>query len=209
MRVQGKVVVITEASERRSGILDGARPTSEDDTATTFELFFDLVYVFAMTQVTGYMVHAHDALGVLQGLLVLALLWWTWCAYAWLGNQARADTGIVRGAMAVAMAALFVVALTIPEAWDDAEGGFDGPLVLVFAYLLVRCVHLTVDLPPGPLVRRVRAPFPEPSVYFRTDHVIRRRGTRLRREIRCCCWSRADISRPPLLVVDTHTARRV
>ena len=85
-----KVVVITEASERRSGILDGARPTSADDTATTFELFFDLVYVFAMTQVTGYVVHAHDALGVLQGLLVLALLWWTWCAYAWLGNQARA-----------------------------------------------------------------------------------------------------------------------
>jgi low temperature requirement protein LtrA len=71
-----KVVVITEASERRSGILDGARPTSEDDSATTFELFFDLVYVFAMTQVTGYMVHAHDVLGVLQGLLVLALLWW-------------------------------------------------------------------------------------------------------------------------------------
>jgi low temperature requirement protein LtrA len=139
-----KVVVITKASERRSGILGGARPTSEDDTATTFELFFDLVYVFAMTEVTGYMVHAHDALGVLQGLLVLALLWWTWCAYAWLGNQARADTGIVRGAMAVAMAALFVVALTIPEAWHDAEGGLYGPLVLVVAYLIVRCVHLSV-----------------------------------------------------------------
>jgi Bacterial low temperature requirement A protein (LtrA) len=61
------VVVITEAGERRSGILDGARPTSEDDTATTFELFFDLVYVFAMTQVTGYMVHAHDALGGTPG----------------------------------------------------------------------------------------------------------------------------------------------
>jgi low temperature requirement protein LtrA len=137
-----KVVVITEASERRSGILGGALPTSEEDTATTFELFFDLVYVFAMTQVTGYMVHAHDALGVLQGLLVLALLWWTWCAYAWLGNQARADTGVVRAA--TAMAALFVVALTIPEAWDDAEGGLYGPLVLVGAYLLVRCVHLSV-----------------------------------------------------------------
>jgi low temperature requirement protein LtrA len=138
------VVVVTKASGGRSGILDGARPTSEDDTATTFELFFDLVYVFAMTQVTGYMVHAHDALGILQGLLILALLWWTWSAYAWLGNQARADTGVVRAAMAVAMAALFVVALTIPEAWNDAEGGLDGPLVLVGAYLLVRCVHLIV-----------------------------------------------------------------
>jgi low temperature requirement protein LtrA len=139
-----KVVVITKAGERRSGFLGGARPTGEDDTATTFELFFDLVYVFAMTQVTGYMLHAHDALGVLQGMILLALLWWTWCAYAWLGNQARADTGIVRAAMAVAMAALFVVALTIPEAWDDAEGGFNGPLVLVGAYLIVRCVHLSV-----------------------------------------------------------------
>jgi low temperature requirement protein LtrA len=138
------VVIITEAGERRSGVLGGARPTGEDDTATSFELFFDLVYVFAMTQVTGYMVHAHNALGVLQGLLILALLWWTWCAYAWLGNQARADTGVVRAAMAVAMAALFVVALTIPEAWDDAEGGLYGPLVLVGAYLIVRCVHLTV-----------------------------------------------------------------
>jgi low temperature requirement protein LtrA len=139
-----KVVVITDASERRSGILNGGRPTGEDDTAITFELFFDLVYVFAMTEVTGYMVNAHDALGILQGLIVLALLWWTWCAYAWLGNQARADTGVVRGAMAVAMAALFVVALTIPEAWDDAEGGLYGPLVLVGAYLIVRCVHLSV-----------------------------------------------------------------
>jgi low temperature requirement protein LtrA len=142
--VQGKVVIITQADERRSTVLGGARPTSEDDTVTTFELFFDLVYVFAMTQVTGYMLHAHDALGILQGLLVLALLWWTWCAYAWLGNQARADTGVVRAAMAVAMAALFVVALTVPEAWHDAEGGLYGPLVLVGAYLIVRCVHLTV-----------------------------------------------------------------
>jgi low temperature requirement protein LtrA len=66
-----KVVVITEASERRSGILDDARRTSEDDTATTFELFFDLVYVFAMTQVTGYMVHTHEltATNVLQPVL--------------------------------------------------------------------------------------------------------------------------------------------
>ena len=139
-----KVVVMSEASERRSGILAGARPTSEGDTVTTFELFFDLVYVFAATRVTGYMSHAHDAPGVLQGLLILALLWSTWDGYAWLGNQVRTDTGVVRAAMAVAMAGMFVVALAIPEAWDDAEGGLNGPLVLVVAYLLVRCVHLTV-----------------------------------------------------------------
>jgi low temperature requirement protein LtrA len=127
---------------RGGGLLGGVRPTGEDDRVTTFELFFDLVYVFAATQVTGYMAHAHTGHGVLRGLLLLALLWWTWSAYAWLGNQARADAGLVRAGMAVAMAAIFVVDLTIPEAWQDAPGGLNGPLVLVSAYLLVRCVHL-------------------------------------------------------------------
>jgi low temperature requirement protein LtrA len=122
--------------------LGGVRPTGEDHRVTTFELFFDLVYVFAMTQVTGYMAHEHSGHGVVRGLLLLALLWWTWSAYAWLGNQARADEGLVRAGMAVAMAAIFVVALTVPEAWQDAPGGLDGPLVLVGAYLVVRCAHL-------------------------------------------------------------------
>ena len=130
--------------QRRGRLLGGVRPTGEDDRVTTFELFFDLVYVFAATQVTGYMAQEHSAYGVAQGLLVLALLWWTWSAYAWLGNQARADEGILRAGMAVAMAAIFVVALTIPEAWHDAPGGLNGPLVLVGAYLLVRCVHLAL-----------------------------------------------------------------
>ena len=122
------------------------RPRASDErhTVTTFELFFDLVYVFAATQVTGYMAHAHTAHGVLQGLLILALLWWTWSGYAWLGNHAHADEGILRAGMVVAMAAIFVVALTIPEAWHDAEGGLDGPVVLVCAYIVVRAVHLTV-----------------------------------------------------------------
>ena len=97
--------------------------------------------MFAATQVTGYMADDHTGHGVVQGLL-LALLWWTWSAYAWLGNQARVDEGVLRAAMAVAMAAIFVVALTIPEACHDAPGGLDGPLVLVGAYLVVRCAHL-------------------------------------------------------------------
>ncbi|MDT0345737.1 low temperature requirement protein A [Streptomyces litchfieldiae] len=120
------------------------RLTGEADRATTFELFFDLVYVFAATRVTGYMANAHSAHGVLQGLVILALLWWTWAGYAWLGNHARADSGVLRAGMTVAMAALFVVSLTIPEAWNDMAGGLYGPLVLMCAYLIVRCVHLTV-----------------------------------------------------------------
>jgi low temperature requirement protein LtrA len=137
--------MVEQRQARRPGrVLGGVRPTGEDHRVTTFELFFDLVYVFAATQVTGYMAHEHSGQGVVQGLLLLALLWWTWSAYAWLGNQARADEGLVRAGMAVAMAAIFVVDLTIPEAWQDAPGGLNGPLVLVGAYLLVRCVHLTL-----------------------------------------------------------------
>jgi low temperature requirement protein LtrA len=117
---------------------------AEEHRVTTFELFFDLVYVFALTQVTAYMAHAHSATGVLQGLLLLALIWWSWSAYAWLGNQARADLGLVRAGMSVAMAGVFVVALAIPEAWHDLPGGLDGPLVLAGAYLFVRCVHLVL-----------------------------------------------------------------
>jgi low temperature requirement protein LtrA len=131
-------------AQRRGRVLGGVRPTSQDHRATPLELFFDLVYVFAVTQVTAYMAKEHSAHGVRQGLQLLTLRWWTWSGYTWLGNQARADEGLLRAGMVVAMAAMFVVALTIPEAWQDAPGGLDGPLVLVGAYLLVRCVHLTV-----------------------------------------------------------------
>jgi len=119
-------------SARRSGAQGpgSVRFTSEDHRATTFERFFDLVYVFAVTQVTGDMAEEHSAHGLLQGLLLLTLLWWTWSGHTWLGNQARADEGLLRAG--------------IPEAWHDAPGGLNGPLVLVGAYLLVRCVHLTL-----------------------------------------------------------------
>lgn len=127
-------------ARRHGKSLPAVRSTEEDHRATPFELFFDLVYVFAITQLTGSMARAHSGEGMLQGLLMLALLWGTWSGYTWLGNHSRADEGPLRAGMVVAMAAMFVVALTIPEAWADGN----GPLVLVGAYLLVRLVHLTV-----------------------------------------------------------------
>ncbi len=133
-----------ESVVRRVARLARPHPVDENHAATTFELFFDLVYVFALTQVTQYMAHEGTAHGVLQGLIVLALLWWTWSAYTWLGNQARADVGVLRVGMTIAMAAIFVVALTIPELWHDAPGGLNGPLVFVAAYVAIRAVHLLV-----------------------------------------------------------------
>ncbi|HTJ72569.1 MAG TPA: low temperature requirement protein A [Actinospica sp.] len=120
-----------------------AAPASEDKV-TNFELFFDLVYVFTLTQITQYMVRVHSGVGVTRGLLLLLLAWFSWSAYAWLGNQARADLAVTRAGMAFAMAGVFVMALCVPEAWSDRSGGLYAPVVLSAAYLFVRCVYQVV-----------------------------------------------------------------
>jgi low temperature requirement protein LtrA len=119
-------------------------PTQEGHGVTTLELFFDLVFVFAITQVTALMAEDLGWRGVLRGLVLLALLWFVWCSYAWLGNQAHADEGIVRPAVIAAMAAMFLAALAIPEAWQDEGGGIRAPVVLAGAIALVRLLHLSV-----------------------------------------------------------------
>jgi low temperature requirement protein LtrA len=120
-------------------------PVPEEARVTPIELFFDLVFVFSLTQVTALMADGITAHGLLRGLLVLALLWWSWVGYAWLANVVQADEGLGRVAMFGAMAAMFVLAVSIPEAFDDnLAGGLDGPVVVAFAYLAVRLLHLVM-----------------------------------------------------------------
>ncbi len=121
-------------------------PTDDSHRVTTLELLFDLVFVFAFTQVTQLMADEPTAVGAVRGLVVLALLWWAWCSYAWLGNQAQADEGLVRATFIVAMMAMFVVALSIPEAFDDLPGGLFAPFVLAACYAVVRLMHLACYL---------------------------------------------------------------
>ena len=112
---------------------------------TTFELFFDLVYVFAFTQVSRLMAETHSGFGILQALIVLALMWWTWAAFGWLGEPgAGRSAASCSVGMSVAMIAVFLAALVIPEAYDDLPGGWHGPLVLALAYTFVRLVHMTL-----------------------------------------------------------------
>jgi low temperature requirement protein LtrA len=118
--------------------------TGAGHRVTTFELFFDLVYVFGFTQITHLMAETHSALGVLQALIVLLLLWTTWVAYSWLANQSPADQGVLRIGFAIAMVAVFAAALAIPESFGDLSGGLHGGLVLVAAYTVVRAVHSTL-----------------------------------------------------------------
>lgn len=114
----------------------------EGQSATTLELFFDLVFVFALTQVTAMMAHEASASAVLQGLLVVGIVWWCWVCYSWLGNLVQADEGLARVAMLCGMAGMFVIALTIPEAFHDFARGLDGPTVFALGYLVVRAVHI-------------------------------------------------------------------
>jgi hypothetical protein len=64
---------------------------------TPLELLFDLVFVFAFTQVTTVLSDNPTWSGLGHGLLILAALWWAWAAYAWLTNTLDADVGAVWG----------------------------------------------------------------------------------------------------------------
>ncbi|MFI7067736.1 low temperature requirement protein A [Kribbella sp. NPDC050124] len=121
-----------------------AEQTSEGHTVTTLELFFDLVFVFALTQITALMAHDLTWHGVVRGLLLTGLLWWSWIGYSWLCNLVKADEGAVRGVLLASMAALFLIALAIPEAFDDLPGGLPGPVVIAGAYLIFRTLHLVL-----------------------------------------------------------------
>ena len=114
----------------------------ERSSVSPLELFFDLVFVFALTGVTALMADDTSARNLVRGVLVMAVLWWSWIGYAWLANVVRADEGFARVAMFFAMGSMFIVALTIPEAFDDLPGGLSGPVVFAVGYFFVRLMHL-------------------------------------------------------------------
>ncbi len=118
------------------------RQEEEHAVVTPLELFFDLVFVFALTQVTAFMADELSWRGILRGVLVLMLLWWAWTGYAWLANVASAEERPIKLAILAGMAAMFVLALCIPEAFDDLPGGLSGPVVVAVCYLLFRTMHL-------------------------------------------------------------------
>ncbi|MEU4470615.1 low temperature requirement protein A [Micromonospora sp. NPDC023888] len=114
----------------------------EAHRATTFEIFFDLVLVFALTRLIDFMAESLGPLTLYQGLLLLLWFWYAWSCYAWLGNQVRADNGPVLAGMLAAMGAIFVAALAIPQAWQRHDGALSPPLTLSIAYIVVRGLHL-------------------------------------------------------------------
>jgi hypothetical protein len=94
---------------------------------TPLELFFDLVFVFALTQVTALMARESTVTAVVRGALILTVLWWCWVCYAWLFNVVRADEGVARAAMFGAMGGMLVAAITIPRPSTTCRAGCTAP----------------------------------------------------------------------------------
>ena len=122
---------------------------------TTLELFFDLVFVFAITQVAHLVGHAHGALDFLRALLVLTVVWWMYGGYAWLTNNVALDHLAHRVLLLVAMAAFLVAALRIP-----LVAGRHG-VAFGLAYLTIVLVHAALfTRAPNASARAILSVFP-------------------------------------------------
>src|ERR671931_1965254 len=110
----------------------------EGERVMPLELFFDLVFVLAITQCTALMFHQPTWSGLAQGMLVLGVLWWSWTGYAWLTSVVDPEEGGVRIAIFAAMAAFLIVAICVPEAFDSLA------LEFALAYGAVRGAHIAL-----------------------------------------------------------------
>jgi low temperature requirement protein LtrA len=126
--------VEAEATRQRRRRINPARRVGE--RVLPLELFFDLVFVLALTQCTALMVHNPTWEGIGQGMLVLLLLWWSWVGYSWLTSVVDPEEGATRLVLVAAMAALLVAALAVPEAFGDEAMDF------AIAYAVVRAAHI-------------------------------------------------------------------
>jgi low temperature requirement protein LtrA len=114
------------------------KPADVEERVIPLELFFDLVFVFAITQVTGYMSDNLSWAGLGEGLMILGAVWWAWAAYAWLTNSIDPDEMGARLAMFASMGAMLIVSLTVPGAFGD------DAVTFALAYAVVRILHLVV-----------------------------------------------------------------
>src|SRR3954467_896789 len=112
----------------------------EDERVTPLELFFDLVFVLAITQCTALMAANPTWEGLGQGVLMLGMLWWAWVGYAWLTSVVDPEEGGVRIVMFGAIAALLITTLCAPEAFGDRA------LPFAIAYGIVRAGQIALFL---------------------------------------------------------------
>jgi low temperature requirement protein LtrA len=107
-----------------------------EQNVTALELFFDLVFVFAITQVTSFLYHGPTWQRLVEALAILMALWFAWSGYAWLGNTAGTDEGAVRVVLLGVMAPLLIASLAVPGAFGEHA------LLFGIAFFIVRAMHI-------------------------------------------------------------------
>src|ERR671923_353272 len=110
----------------------------EERRTSPVELLWDLVFVFAVTQVTTLLSHDLSWAGVGRGLLVLALVWWAWSAFVWAANAQDTGAPTLRLFLLLGMVLTFVAGLALPHAFED-----EAP-VFALAYAAMRFLHLAL-----------------------------------------------------------------
>jgi low temperature requirement protein LtrA len=102
------------------------------------ELLWDLVFVFAVTQVTTLLRSDQTWAGFGRSMLVLALVWWAWSAYVWVTNAQDPDSPLLRASLLLAGGVIFITGLAVPHAY-----GSEGALFAI-SYAIVRFGHLAL-----------------------------------------------------------------
>jgi low temperature requirement protein LtrA len=111
------------------------RVAPADVRVSTVELFFDLVFVFTITQLTSLLARDPTVLGLARVVLVFGNVWWMYGGYAWLTNAFPPREPVLRLLILVGMAGFLIVALAIPDAFGDSGVAFG------LGYLVVTLVH--------------------------------------------------------------------
>jgi low temperature requirement protein LtrA len=102
------------------------------------ELLWDLVFVFAVTQVTTLLSHDLSWTGLGHAALVLALVWWAWSAFVWAANAEQDGSRVLRGVLLVAMVLIFIAGLALPRAFGDRA------VLFACTYAGVRLLHVAL-----------------------------------------------------------------
>jgi low temperature requirement protein LtrA len=122
------------AAEGKLGAVSSAVPSSEP-RVSSLELFFDLVFVFTITQLTSLLLRDPTLSGLLQMFLLFGNVWWMYGGYAWLTNAVPPRENAVRLLLLVGMGGFLLIALAIPTAFGN------GGIVFGIGYLVVTLVH--------------------------------------------------------------------
>jgi low temperature requirement protein LtrA len=113
-----------------------ARSRPDRPVVSPAELFFDLVFGLALTQLTGVLASDPTWTGLARVLIMILLVWWMYDGYAWLTNEVTPDRGSRQAVLLAGMGAFLLLSLSMPGAFSAGGGAFG------LAYLIIVALHL-------------------------------------------------------------------